>query len=185
MISIRLSRSVRIDVAWNKVFMEDLKHRKYCIIVIEAIALSKSRYGPGEYSKIHQCLRKLEIELWNGRKRVFEFVPCVRRNSKSLQIQSKRSKKCEILNPCALNPKRAKNVKNCALNPKRAKNVKLYILANSIQKEQKMWNSKSLRTQSKKSKKMWKIAYTIQRDRKIGNSNTCAPNPKRAKNVKL
>ena len=63
--------------------MADLKDRKYCVIDIEAIALSKSRYGPppGRYSKIHQCLRKVGMELWDGSKRVFEFEPCIKRSA--------------------------------------------------------------------------------------------------------
>ena len=52
---------------------------KYCILDIEAIALSKDRCGPaqGRFSRIHHCLRKTGIELWDDSKQVFEFSPCI------------------------------------------------------------------------------------------------------------
>ena len=52
---------------------------KYCILDIEAIALSKDRCGPtkGRFSRIHHCLRKIGIELWDDSKQMFEFSPCI------------------------------------------------------------------------------------------------------------
>ena len=55
---------------------------KYAVMDIEGIALAKERIHPprGRYSNVHNCMRKIGIELYDGRSRVFEFVPCVSKN---------------------------------------------------------------------------------------------------------
>ena len=61
----------------GKIIMD--RFEKYCIMDIEAIALSKGRHGPvpGRFSRIHHCYRKIGIELWDDSKQVFELVPCI------------------------------------------------------------------------------------------------------------
>ena len=62
--------------------LNNLRFRKYCILDIEAIALSKDRHGPdrGRFSRIHHCHRKIGIELWDDSKQVFEFSPCIQKH---------------------------------------------------------------------------------------------------------
>ena len=59
--------------------MANLPTTNYGIMDIEAINLGKTRSWPprGNYSHIHQCLRKISVELWNGWAETFEFLPCI------------------------------------------------------------------------------------------------------------
>ena len=52
----------------------------YAIIDIEGIALDKWRCEPakGVFSNIHNCVRKVAIELWDSRARSFQFSPCLK-----------------------------------------------------------------------------------------------------------
>ena len=52
---------------------------RYAVMDIESISLDKTRVHPliGRFSRIHNCRRKLAIELWNEQSLVLEAVPCV------------------------------------------------------------------------------------------------------------
>ena len=61
-----------------------LLNRRYAILDIEGISLSKERRSEerkGAYSKIHSCLRKTAVLLYHGRTAVQEAKPCIKREA--------------------------------------------------------------------------------------------------------
>ena len=61
----------------------ELLNRRYTILDIEGISLSKERSEEriGAYSRIHNCLRKTAVLLYDGRTAVQEAEPCIEREA--------------------------------------------------------------------------------------------------------
>ena len=74
--------------------MAHLKNVKYCILDIEAISLHSRKgrqYGPppGAFSHVHNCTRKMAVQLWNEKTYMEEFHPCLTMND--LSVNEKKS----------------------------------------------------------------------------------------------
>ena len=61
----------------------ELLHKQFAILDIEGVSLSKHRLRgkKGRYSKIHNCLRKMAVLLYDGRTAVQEGWPCIERQA--------------------------------------------------------------------------------------------------------
>ena len=59
----------------------ELLHKQFAILDIEGVSLSKNRLRgrKGRDSKIHNCLRKMAVLLYDGRTAVQEGWPCIER----------------------------------------------------------------------------------------------------------